>query len=444
MDLGPTYILYFSLSFVCSSFCYLGKLRPHDRDRYRIAELLKALKMGKRTLMAKGNDKPTTSTPDLKGDARTNLLLARKTELISDLAGAMANQFNNIMMAVSSYAELELKKTSSQERRSLEQVLSNAARATSLIQKLLAFSRRPVPSPQPLQLNRLVTEIANLLQLVVGEGIEVMLAVDPAVQNVIADRVELEQLILSLAIDGRNALNCAGKLTVSTEIMKLDNKFIGTEDAEPGIFVALSVTDTGAAIESRKRDPRLDRDSNQDMKIGLALAAASVVAKEARGLVRVSSDPGSGTTFTIYFPALGQENSEAKEAGRSPKILPIARTVLVVEDDDSVRIPTAEFLKMEGFKVLQARTGSEAIHVVQKNRSQLDLLITDVVMPGMSGPEVAEELIELHPDLRVLYMSGDVDKAAPWNDSDRFGQAVLQKPFRLNVLNDKIHDLLGQ
>jgi len=394
--------------------------------------------------MAKGINKPTIESLELKADARTDLLLARKTEVISDLAGAVANQFNNIMMAVSSYAELELKKASSQEKRSLEQVLSNSARATSLIQKLLAFSRRQVPSRQPLQLNRLVTEIGNLLQLVVGDGIEVVLAVDPAVQNIKADRVELEQLILSLAIDGRNAMNCAGRLTVSTEIIKLNNKFIGTEDADPGRFVALSVTDKGGGIEPRKHNPQLDRTSNQDLRISLALAAASGIAREARGLVRVSSEPASGTTFTVYFPALEHDDSEATTGGQTLKILPIARTVLVVEDDDSVRIPTTEFLKMEGFKVLQARTGSEAIHVVQKNRSLLDLLITDIVMPGMSGPEVAEKLIELHPGLKVLYMSGDVDKAAPWNDPAKAGQAVLEKPFRLNVLNDKIHDLLGQ
>jgi len=394
--------------------------------------------------MAKGINKPTIESLELKADARTDLLLARKTEVISDLAGAVANQFNNIMMAVSSYAELELKKASSQEKRSLEQVLSNSARATSLIQKLLAFSRRQVPSRQPLQLNRLVTEIGNLLQLVVGDGIEVVLAVDPAVQNIKADRVELEQLILSLAIDGRNAMNCAGRLTVSTEIIKLNNKFIGTEDADPGRFVALSVTDKGGGIEPRKHNPQLDRTSNQDLRISLALAAASGIAREARGLVRVSSEPASGTTFTVYFPALEHDDSEATTGGQTLKILPIARTVLVVEDDDSVRIPTTEFLKMEGFKVLQARTGSEAIHVVQKNRSLLDLLITDIVMPGMSGPEVAEKLIALHPGLKVLYMSGDVDKAAPWNDPAKAGQAVLEKPFRLNVLNDKIHDLLGQ
>ena len=180
------------------------------------------------------------------------------------------------------------------------------------------------------------------------------------------------------------------------------------------------------------------------MRIGVALAAASGIAKEARGLVRVSSEPESGTSFKIYFPALEQAAPEAKPGSESLKVVPIARTVLVVEDDDSVRIPTSEFLKMEGFKVLQARTGSEAIHVVQRNRSPLDLLITDIVMPGMGGPEVAEKLIEMHPDLKVLYMSGDVEKAAPWNDSAKSGHAVLQKPFRLNMLNDKIHDLLGE
>jgi two-component system cell cycle sensor histidine kinase/response regulator CckA len=248
--------------------------------------------MGKHTLIAKGTAKPpATGSPKLQGDARTNVLLAQKTELISELAGAMANQFNNIMMAVSSYAELELKKAVSPEKRSLEQVLSNAARATSLIQKLLAFSRKQVPSPQPVQLNRVVTEISNLLQLVVGEQIEVVLALDPEVRDVKVDLVELEQLILSLSIGGRNAMTGGGKLTVSTEVVKLDNKFIGTEDADPGKYVMLSVADAAVVLDQRNENPEPDR----NLRISLALAAASGIAKEGRGLVRVSSEPASGT-----------------------------------------------------------------------------------------------------------------------------------------------------
>jgi CheY-like chemotaxis protein len=288
-------------------------------------------------------------------------------------------------------------------------------------------------------LNRVVTEISNLLQLVVGEQIEVVLALDPEVRDVKVDLVELEQLILSLSMGGRNAMTGGGKLTVSTEVVKLDNKFIGTEDADPGKYVMLSVADAGVVGDQRNENPEPDR----NLRISLALAAASGIAKEGRGLVRVFSEPASGASFKIYFPAL-EEAPEAKERGASMKNLPVARTVLVVEDDDSVRVPTTEFLKMEGFKVLQAQTGVEAIRVVLRNRSPLDLLITDIVMPGMSGPEVAEKLIEMHPGLKVLYMSGDVDKAAPWSNPAKSGYAVLQKPFRLNVLNDKIHDLLGE
>jgi len=400
--------------------------------------------MGKHTLIAKGIAKPATGELKLQGDAQTNLLLAQKTELISELAEAMANQFNNIMMAVSSYAELELKKAASPEKRSLEQVLSNVARATSLIQKLLAFSRKQVPSPQPLQLNHVVTEISHLLQLVAGEQIEIVIALDPEIGNVKIDRMELDHLILGLTIGGRNAMTRGGKLTVSTEMVDLDSTFIGAEGVDPGKYAVLSVADTGAVLGRRKDGPKPDRSSSQELRISLALAAARGIAKEARGLVRVFSEPESGTSFKIYFPALGEDAVEAKTRAASLKNLPVARTVLVVEDDDSVRVPTTEFLKMEGFKVLQAQTGLEAIHVVLRNRSSLDLLITDIVMPGMSGPEVAEKLIGLHPDLKVLYMSGDVEKAGPGNDAIKSGQAVLQKPFRLNVLNDKIHDLLGQ
>ena len=367
------------------------------------------------------------------------LLLAQKTELIGELAGAMANQFNNIMMAITSYAELELKKAPSKERRSLEQVLSNAARATFLIQKLLAFSRKQVRSPQALELNSVITEISDLVRQMVGERIEVVLSLDPNVQRIQTDRVELEQLVLSLALNARDAMTTGGKLTVSTELVKLNKEFIGTnENVLPGKYTMLSVCDTATGHAA----DRATSTGNKDLRFSLALATVRRIVEEAHGLVRISSDPAKGTSFRIYFPALGKEIPESLERV-SPEHAPAARTILVVEDDDAVRVPAAEFLMMEGFKVLQARTGAEAIRVAQQNRSPLDLLITDIVMPGMRGREVAEQLLETHPGLKVLYMSGDAHEAVGSREVKGPQNSILQKPFRLNKLKDKIHEVLG-
>jgi CheY-like chemotaxis protein len=387
--------------------------------------------MGKQDLIA------TTAADKFKSADLRNELLAQKSELIGELAGSIANQFNNIMMAVTGYAELELKKAGPGEKRSLEQIISNAARATSLIQKLLAFSRKQAPSPQPLELNTVVTGISDLLRQLVGEQVEVVFDFDPNVQSINADSGELEQLILGLALNSRNAMTGGGELTISTQLVKLDKEFVGANDAaQPGDYAMLSVSDTlaGGSVDKTKA-------GNQDLRISLALATARKVVDEAHGLMRISSER-NGSSFKVYFPAL-EKPVTTRHAETQPGNIEVSKTILVVEDDDAVRIPAAEFLMMEGFKVLQARTGSEALHVVSQIRSPLDLLITDIMMPEMSGHQVAAKLIELHPGLKVLYMSGDASEAASTQPSAA-PRAILQKPFRLNKLKNKIHEVLGQ
>jgi two-component system cell cycle sensor histidine kinase/response regulator CckA len=393
--------------------------------------------------MTKKVAKSASGSAEQQIDLRT-LLLAQKTELIGELAGAMANQFNNIMMAVTSYAELELKEAAPKQVRGLQQILSNAARATSLMQKLLALSRKQERSPQPLYLNNVITEISELLQQLVGEEVEVVLDLDPNVQRVEADHVELEYLVLSLGVNARSAMVKGGKLTVSTELVELDKGFVGTsEGLGPGKYVMLAVNDTGTGVGRRADNFEPTGSSDQNVRINLALAVVRGIVKKSQGLVRVSSEPQKSTSFKIYFPALGKDSPQVQERISTKSAL-AAKTILVVEDDEAVRVPAAEFLKMEGFKVLQARTGPEAIHVVLRNRSPLDVLVTDIVMPGMGGRELAEKLLEMHPDLQVLYMSGDADQAV-FSDATKGAQnAILQKPFPLNKLKDKIDALLGQ
>jgi CheY-like chemotaxis protein len=367
----------------------------------------------------------------------SSLLLAQKTDLIGELAQAVANNFNNIMMAVTGYAELELKKSSTKDPRALEQILGNATHATSLVQLLLDFSRKHSPSPQPLELNAVITELRELSQELLGEQIDLSLRLDPEPPSIYADKVEIQQALLALFVIARNAIAPPGRLTISTSLSQIDQDFIGTEDrAEPGEFVVLSV-DSNSAANPRSANP-VRPDS-----LTSSFEAVRAIVKQSRGLVRISSESGAGGNFKLYFPASRTQSSH--EPGPVlPRTPALARTILVVEDDDAVRVPAAEFLKMEGFKVLQARTGTEALQLVQQSRSSLDILIADIFMPKMSGHEVAAKLLEQHPDLKVLYMSGDPSRPGPAGTRKIPHNATLRKPFRLNVLRDKIHDLLGE
>jgi two-component system cell cycle sensor histidine kinase/response regulator CckA len=371
------------------------------------------------------------------------LLQAQKTELVAQLAGAMSNQFNNIMMAITGYAELELKKASPQQKRSLEQILSNSARATKLIQKLLAFSRKQTPAPRKLAFNATVEDISQLLQPLVGEEINVTVNLDQAVGSVVADPIEIEQLVLSLGLNARDAMSSGGTLEVRTELLDLDPESFGKDELpEAGRFAMLSVQ---YASTGGKQEERLQPAGNQDLRIAQAIAAVRGLVKERRGLFRASARPGQSTTFRVYFPALAAAPPSLHAESISVDTAASTKTILIVEDDDAVRNPAAEFLKMEGFKVLQARAGTEALRIVQESRSHVDLLVTDIVMAGMHGNEVAEELYKTHPALKVLYMSGDADKVAKVGKSGSTRpRAVLQKPFRLNKLNDKIREILGE
>jgi two-component system, cell cycle sensor histidine kinase and response regulator CckA len=370
-----------------------------------------------------------------QSELRTRLL-NQKTELVGELAQAIANQFNNIMMAITGYAELELMRANRPERHSLEQMLSHATQATSLIQKLLDFSRPHTSVPQPLVLDDAIAEISELLKALLGEHAELSLKLNASSEVIRADRIDVEQTVVSLLLIARNAMGGSGKLCLSTGTIELNKKFIGTHDkARPGEYVVLSLESDIAPGKSRSG---LD----QSLQVNLSLAAVHPIIDDCHGLVRFSSEPYAGTAFRLYLPVATKKTDE--EPGRTqPRNPAVARTLLIVEDDDAVRIPAAEFLMMEGFKVLQAKTGNEALHVVQQGRSTLDILITDILMPKMSGHEVAVALLEHHPELKILYISGDPGRCLP-NSTNGTPHATLRKPFRLNTLRDTIHDLLGE
>jgi CheY-like chemotaxis protein len=386
-------------------------------------------------MLTSQNDLPRQTDLQPQAELRT-LLLTQKSELIAEIAQAMANQFNNLMMAVTSSAELELKKASAKDRHGLEQILTHATRATSLMQKLLSFSRKHASAPQCFDLNSAISEVSSLLKELVGEQTELILKLD-ADAEICADRIDVEQALFALVVIARNAMNGNGKLTISTSTKDLNQEFIGSsDDAAPGKYLALSLEHAGAKSGS---SPHRDPADN----VTLSLSAVRGVVRSCHGLVRYSSQPEIGSSFQMFFPASTIRTAE-DESQALPRVPATSRTILVVEDDDAVRLPAAEFLMMEGFKVLQARTGVEALNVVQQSRSALDILITDMAMPKMNGREVAAALLGQNPNLKVLYISGDPGRQADAEAANSPTHAVLRKPFRLNVLRDRIHDLMGE
>jgi two-component system, cell cycle sensor histidine kinase and response regulator CckA len=372
------------------------------------------------------------------GDVQ-RIVLAHRAGLLEELAGAIAHRFNNIMMAISSYAEVELRRATPAQQRKLEQVLGNVSQATSLVRSFLTLSSRRVSSPQPASVNSIITVIVGMLQLLVDEHIEIALNLSPTTEAVNADHVAIEQLILSLTINVRNAMPKGGTLSISTAPVDLDEGFLQSgERVAPGPYVMVSV-DGRSRTEAGDVS---DRERYAEESESLLLAVQAIV-KEAGGIVRCSASGENCKNIEVYLPTHRAEASAERAARRLPRIPAIARTILIVDDDDAVRVPAAEFLKMEGFKVLQARAGVEALRIVERHKGVLDLLVADMIMPSMNGPELARILQATYPDVKVLYMSGDSGSVPP-SKGKQVLHMVLRKPFRLNRLKERIHDLLGQ
>ncbi|HTR67989.1 MAG TPA: response regulator [Terriglobales bacterium] len=363
--------------------------------------------------------------------------LAYHGHFIGQLASTMANQLNNILMAVTSSAELELRKAQPSEKQTLEQILNNAARATSLIQTLLVFSRKHSPSPQPVRLNALVTETGTLIRHLAGEQAELSFRLAPQVQRVIGDDVEIQKLLLGLAL---NAAGSGGKVSIATDETELGAEFLaGLPDACPGRFVVLSVEEENTPPAGPEYSA--DQAGDAAFRVQATMAAAGAIARAAGGLLQAGEPGGTNVNFKIFFPEWGHAVPE--ERAQTPAKAAPSATILIVEDDDGVRLPAAEFLKMEGYKILQARTGPEALHIALRNRSALDLLITDIVMPEMGGHEVAARLLEMHPELKVLYMSGDPNQSLIGQVVEEAQNTALQKPFSLKTLHHRIKELLS-
>jgi len=373
---------------------------------------------------------------------------AQKMEAVGRLAGGVAHDFNNLLTAILGSADLVLDdlKPNAPEREEIQEIRRAALRAADLTRQLLAFSRQQVISPTVLNPNAVVANMDKLLRRLLGEDVDLRTVLTPEPGAIKADPSQLEQVVVNLAVNARDAMPGGGKLTIETQNVELDEEYAGGHvSAQPGSYVMLAVSDTGsgmdAVTQARIFEPFFTT-KEKGKGTGLGLATVYGIVKQSGGWIWVYSEPGHGTTFKIYLPRVTEA---AAPAAPSP-VLPISvrgsETVLLVEDDEMIRALVQKVLKANGYTTLVAESGPAALRLAGQHDGRIHLLMTDVVMPGMNGREVAERLAPAHAGIEVLYLSGYTDDAIVHHGVLEPGIAFLQKPFTPAVLVRKVREVL--
>jgi nitrogen-specific signal transduction histidine kinase len=371
---------------------------------------------------------------------------AQKMEAIGRLAGGVAHDFNNLLTVINGYSEMLLSATTRSEPHRLAIVAIREAgeRAASLTAQLLAFSRKTIVEPRVLDLNAVVLQSEKLLRRLIGEDVIVTAALTSGVRRIKADPTQVEQIIINLAVNARDAMPRGGQLTIETRDVYIGEDEIGAyPDLQPGAHVQLAVSDNGVgmtdAVKSRLFEPFFTtKEPGKGTGLGLAMVYRSI--KSHRGHVAVYSEVGVGTTVKLMLPA----TDEIPDPGSGEdRILPRGtETVLLVEDEDSVRGLAQVVLEMQGYSVLSAGTGAEGLLAANAHPGAIDLLVTDVVMPGMSGRELADHLRLRNQNLKVLFASGYTDDAVVRHGVIEASDAFLQKPFTPRCLARKVRNVL--
>jgi PAS domain S-box-containing protein len=376
---------------------------------------------------------------------------AQKMEAIGQLAGGVAHDFNNLLTVIHGYSELILTSLdeSSHLRQDVREIMHASERASSLTHQLLAFSRKQVLQPKVLDLNAHVSDMDKMLRRMIGENIELVTLLAKDLGRIKADPGQIEQVILNLAVNARDAMPNGGKLTIETANAELDEGYARTHiTVIPGRYVMLSVSDTGVGMppEVRERifEPFFTTKEN-GKGTGLGLSTVYGIIKQSGGNIWVYSEPGLGTTFKIYLPRIEEDTQSLKPSAVSTKSLQGSETILLVEDEEIVRKLACTILQKNGYKVLEAPNGEEALRIVQgQNGNPIHLLVTDVVMPGMSGRQLADQLARLRPEMKILYISGYTDNAIVHHGVLDAGMSYIQKPFTMEGLARKVREVLDK
>jgi signal transduction histidine kinase/DNA-binding response OmpR family regulator len=375
---------------------------------------------------------------------------SQKMEAIGQLAGGVAHDFNNLLTIVSGYSQLLLSQDdlSAATRDKIHEIGQAGERAASLTRQLLAFGRKQVLEPEVLDLNAVVTGTEKMLRHTIGEDIDLGTALDPALARVTADPGQIEQIILNLAVNARDAMPQGGKLTIETANVDLDESYASAHAAvSPGSYVMLAVSDTGCGmtpeVTNRVFEPFFTT-KGPGKGTGLGLATVYGIVQQSGGHIGLYSEPGHGTSFKVYLPKTEAEASSRRSRQDTRGLPTGSETVLLVEDDDSVRALSRGVLEMSGYTVLEANGAAAALRICEQHTGSIQIVVTDVVMPETGGRILVERLGAMRPALKALYVSGYTDDTVIRHGVLEEGTAFLQKPFTPAGLANKVREVLDQ
>ncbi|MGD0010308.1 MAG: PAS domain S-box protein [Terriglobia bacterium] len=376
------------------------------------------------------------------------LIQAQKMEAVGRLAGGVAHDFNNLLTIINGYAQLLIEPISPQDPRRghLKEILMAGERAASLTRQLLAFSRRQVLEPRVLNLNSVLADVAKMLRRLIGEDVELVSTLKPDLGRVKVDPGQIEQVIMNLAVNARDAMPQGGKLFIETSNVEIDANYARRHSPMmPGKYVMVAVSDTGCGMDLETQAHAFEPFFTTKEKghgTGLGLATVYGIVKQSGGFIWVYSAPGHGSTFKIYLPFIEEALPTAEPAEAPAELAKGSETVLVVEDERGVRSLVCEALASHGYKVLEAAGAASALEISERYTEPIHLLLTDVVMPQTGGKELAKGFSTLHPETKVLYMSGYTDDAIVRHGILEGGTSFLQKPFQPKALLLKIREVL--
>jgi two-component system cell cycle sensor histidine kinase/response regulator CckA len=373
----------------------------------------------------------------------------QKFEAIGKLAGGIAHDFNNVIGAILGWAEMGCEEaqpgTVFHDR--FQKIRDQANWAGRLTSQLLAFARRQMLHPQKTDLNSLVVEGMSLLRRVIGEQIEVRVVAAPDLRVAMVDPAQIEQVLMNLCLNARDAMPEGGRLIIETQNIEIDQEFCRVHTyARRGSFILLSVSDTGVGMDAATAERIFEpffTTKEMGKGTGLGLATVYGVVKQHEGFIHLYSEPGRGTTFRVYLPA-SSGTPEPRQPKRDEQIPKGTETILLAEDNDGLQEAAKEMLEKLGYRVVLASNGTEAVQIFTNNPGQFDLIILDVVMPNVSGPAAFSQMTAVRPDLRVLFSTGYTAEAASLNSLTEQGASILQKPYGLKSLGQMVRAVLDR